>query len=140
MQHLPQTPAGEQHRGIDTFQVKITQPLKMFQYFRKTSTVTPPGAGLGDGHGTIDRKKAAGTIDRKVAKQDAAKRAQVISLNVSFKIYHTVNCLRSFLSSGNPVIWSSGHPFIRSSDHLVILSSFMQSSGHLVIQSSFDPT
>ena len=47
--------------------------------------MTAPGAGLGDGHGTIDRKKAAGTIDRKVAKQDAAKRAQVISLNVSFK-------------------------------------------------------
>ena len=45
--------------------------------------MTAPGAGLGDGHGTIDRKKATGTIDRKVAKQDAAKRAQVISLNVS---------------------------------------------------------
>ena len=113
----------------------------MFQYFRKTSTVTAPGAGLGDGHGTIDRKKAAGTIDRKVAKQDAAKRAQVISLNVSFKIYHTVNCLRSFLSSGHPVIWSSGHlvirssvhPFIRSSGYPVIVHAVIRSSGHPVI-------
>ena len=37
------------------------------------------------------------------------------------KIYHTVNRLRSFLSSGHLIIWSFCHVVILSSGHPVIL-------------------
>ena len=49
--------------------------------------------------------------------------------NLRMKIYHTVNRLRSLLSSGHLVIWSSCHLVIWSSGHLVIWSF-----GHLVIR------
>ena len=52
------------------------------------------------------------------------------------KIYHTVNCLRSFLSSGHLVICISRHPVIWSSGHLVIWlfgHPFIWSSCHPII-------
>ena len=48
------------------------------------------------------------------------------SVKAQYKIYHTVNRLRSFLSSRHPVIWSSGYPVIWSSVHPVIRSSGYQ--------------
>ena len=65
------------------------------------------------------------------------------SINVSLgKIYHPVNRLRSFPSSGHLVIRSIGHPVICSSRHLVNLSTchlVIQTSGHLVIWSFGNP-
>ena len=54
------------------------------------------------------------------------------------KIYHTVNRLRSFLSSCHPVIWSFDHSVTRSLGHLVTQSlghSVTRSLCHLVTQS-----
>ena len=43
-----------------------------------------------------------------------------LTLKVICKIYHTVNRLRSFLSSCHPDIWSFGHLIIQSFGHSVI--------------------
>ena len=70
--------------------------------------------------------------------------------HLEMKIYHTVNRLRSFLSSCHLVIRSSGHldifssgyQVIQSSSHPVIQSfihSFIPSFGHLIIWSSCQP-
>ena len=61
---------------------------------------------------------------------------QGISVNnyIIYLIYHTVNRLRSFLSSGHLVFQSSSYQVIQLSSYQVI-----KSSGHLVIQSSVHP-
>ena len=59
----------------------------------------------------------------------------VLKLGSLWKIYHTVNRLRSFLSLGHSVTWSLGHSVTRSLDHSVTRSlshSVTRSLGHLV--------